>query len=314
MKANWQLYRLSDLGSVERGRSRHRPRNDPDLYDGVYPFFQTGDVKAADLYLSRYTQTYNEKGLAQSRLWAPGTLCITIAANIADTAILSVPGCFPDSVVGFVAEEDVADVKFVKYLLSTLQPGMQSAALGTTQDNLSLEKLLSFRFAVPPLDYQKKVASVLSAYDDLIENTTRRIEILEEISLRLYEEWFVKFRTPIDAGQRSEDCGNGELPEGWELQPLANLYETKSGGTPSRKRAEYFGTGIPWIKTKELKDGPIFVTEEQITEEGLSNSSAKLLPKDTVLIAMYGATIGKLGILDIDAATNQACCAILPRL
>ena len=101
---DWTPFRLDDLGFVGRGRSRHRPRDDESLYGGVYPFFQTGDIKAATLYLTEYSQTYNEKGLAQSRLWQPGTVCITIAANIAETAILGIPGCFPDSVVGFVPD------------------------------------------------------------------------------------------------------------------------------------------------------------------------------------------------------------------
>ncbi|MEW3947070.1 restriction endonuclease subunit S, partial [Pseudomonas aeruginosa] len=118
-------------------------RNDPSLYGGDYPFFQTGDVKGAELYLRCFSATYNEKGLAQSKLWQPGTLCITIAANIADTSILSIPGCFPDSVVGFVADPQRSDVFFVKYYLDTLKNAMQSISHGTTQDNLSLEKLLS---------------------------------------------------------------------------------------------------------------------------------------------------------------------------
>src|SRR5216684_6000397 len=104
---NWKLMKLHELGFVGRGRSRHRPRNDTSLYEGKYPFIQTGDVKAADLYISSYTQTYNEKGLAQSKLWEPGTLCITIAANIAETAILKISACFPDSIVGFVPFADV---------------------------------------------------------------------------------------------------------------------------------------------------------------------------------------------------------------
>src|SRR5262245_55780706 len=128
--------KLSELGFVGRGRSRHRPRDEPSLYGGPYPFFQTGDIKAADLYLTEYSQTYSEKGLAQSKLWEPGTLCITIAANIADTAILGVRGCFPDSVVGFVADPNKADVRYVKYYIDTLQSRMQGVSRGTTQDNL----------------------------------------------------------------------------------------------------------------------------------------------------------------------------------
>src|SRR5204862_5368827 len=126
---------------VGRGKSKHRPRNDPVLYGGIYPFIQTGDVKSSNLYITEYSQTYNEKGLAQSKLWQPGTLCITIAANIAETAILKIAACFPDSIVGFIPFPDKADVKFVKYYLDTIKLHMQSISKGTTQDNLSLDKL-----------------------------------------------------------------------------------------------------------------------------------------------------------------------------
>lgn len=113
----WRPTKLDELGYVGRGKSRHRPRNAAFLYGGRYPFFQTGDIKAANFYLTDYSQTYSEKGLAQSKLWNAGTLCITIAANIAESAILGVEGCFPDSVVGFVPNADKADVRFIKYYL-----------------------------------------------------------------------------------------------------------------------------------------------------------------------------------------------------
>ena len=113
--------KLDELGFVGRGKSRHRPRNAAFLYGGRYPFFQTGDIKAANFHLTEYKQTYSEEGLAQSKLWKPGTLCITIAANIAESAILGIEGCFPDSVVGFVADPDKADVRFVKYYMDTLK-------------------------------------------------------------------------------------------------------------------------------------------------------------------------------------------------
>jgi type I restriction enzyme, S subunit len=104
----------------------------------------------------------------------------------------------------------------------------------------------------------------------------------------------------------------GRLPEGWRVVRLDEMYQTASGGTPSRKCSNYYGGSVPWAKTKELHDGPIFETEECITEEGLANSSAKVFPKHTVLVAMYGANIGQLGVIVCPAATNQACCAIIP--
>ena len=145
----WQKMKLDDLGSVERGRSRHRPRNDAILYGGQYPFIQTGDVKNANLYIDSYSQTYNENGLAQSKLWDIDTLCITIAANIAESAILKIPACFPDSIVSFRSYEGKSDIRFVKYLLDVLKEHFLQISKGTTQDNLSLEKILSITFKVP---------------------------------------------------------------------------------------------------------------------------------------------------------------------
>ncbi|WBQ13827.1 restriction endonuclease subunit S [Hyphomonadaceae bacterium BL14] len=228
----WSLKSIDELGTVARGRSRHRPRNDPRLYGGAYPFFQTGDVKAAELHLRRHTQTYNEAGLAQSKLWEPGPLLITIAANIAETAILGVKGCFPDSIVAFNAYPDQADNKYVKYMLDTLKGSMAAVSQGATQGNLSLEKLRSFKFSVPPVGTQRRIAAILSAYDDLIEINTRRIAILEEMARRVYEEWFVHNRRPDWPEARADEVVsfNPRTPvpkEGVKLfVPMAALSET----------------------------------------------------------------------------------------
>ena len=117
----WEYKMLDELGSISRGRSKHRPRNDETLFGGKFPFVQTADVKKANLYLTEYEGTYNEKGLEQSKLWKAGTLCITIAANIADTAILGIDACFPDSIMGFIPYDGIANVKFVKYAFDMLQ-------------------------------------------------------------------------------------------------------------------------------------------------------------------------------------------------
>lgn len=147
--AGWNWRDLGELGFVGRGKSRHRPRNAPELYGGPYPLFQTGDIKAATTFLCRHSQSYSEAGLAQSKLWEPGTLCITIAANIADTAILSKTSCFPDSVVGFIPNPDVPSVYFVKLYLDSIKRHMENVSRGTTQDNLSLQKLLQFKVPTP---------------------------------------------------------------------------------------------------------------------------------------------------------------------
>lgn len=114
VNTKWSTMKLSQLGELNRGVSKHRPRNDPRLLGGAYPLIQTGDVSNSGLYILNYSSTYSELGLEQSRLWKSGTLCITIAANIAHTSILTFDACFPDSVVGFVPNDNTNSV-FVHY-------------------------------------------------------------------------------------------------------------------------------------------------------------------------------------------------------
>ena len=307
---SWTSQTLDQLGYLSRGRSRHRPRDAVHLYGGPYPFIQTGDVKHAGLYVRDYQQTYSEAGLQQSRLWPAGTLCITIAANIADTAILGIDACFPDSVIGFIPDEKKADARFVKYLFdATIQQRIKQFTQGAAQDNLSQEKLLSIDFSVPNVDEQKRIASILSAYDELIENNRRRIHLLEQAARLLYKEWFVYLRFP---GHEHVKIKDG-VPDGWEKGTIADFFDTTSGGTPSRKQPEFYGGNINWVKTQELNEAFIFETDEKITAEALKKSSAKLFPENTLLVSIYGGTnIGRTSILAAPAASNQACVALFP--
>lgn len=217
--SEWKKVSLSEMGIVSRGKSKHRPRNDTRLYGGRYPFIQTGDIGAAGLYVTDYSQTYNEEGLAQSKLWEKNTLCITIAANIADTALLAFPACFPDSIMGFVPHKDVANVKYVKYCFDILKKDCQQISQGTAQDNLSWKKLSTIKFPCPPLEVQNRIATILSRYDSLIENYQKQIKLLEEAAQRLYKEWFVDLRFP---GHENTKIVDG-VPEGWERKKVGEL-------------------------------------------------------------------------------------------
>jgi type I restriction enzyme S subunit len=243
----WSPKRLDQLGSVSRGRSRYRPRDATHLYGGPHPFIQTGDVKHAGLYITGFTQTYTEAGLQQSKLWPAGTLCITIAANIADTAILGIDACFPDSVIGFISDPTQSDARFVKYLFdATIKVRAQQFSQGATQDNLSQEKLLSLDFDVPPVTEQTRIADILATYDDLIENNRRRMALLEESARLLYREWFVRLRFPGYEHTPIVDC----VPQGWERVPLeAALVLQRGFDLPTQDRQEgdvpiYGSTGI----------------------------------------------------------------------
>lgn len=286
----WTLRTLDELGYVSRGRSRHRPRDAAHLYNGPYPFIQTADVKHARLYVNSYSQTYSEEGLAQSRRWKAGTLCITIAANIADTAILGVDACFPDSIVGFVADERKADVRFVKYLFdAAIQERFKQFTQGAAQDNLSNSKLLSLQFSVPEVDNQRRIADVLSGYDDLIENSHRRIRVLKEAARLLYEDWFVRLRFP---GYESTRITDG-VPEEWEKKVLGDVIaRLESGGRPKGGATE---KGVPSIGAENVVGiGEYDYSKDKFVPEEYFNAMRQGIVRDRdVVVYKDGANIGR---------------------
>lgn len=149
---------------MKRGKSKHRPRNDPILLGGKYPLIQTGDVTNSNTYIKSYTSTYSEEGLKQSKMWKKGTLCITIAANIAESAILTFDACFPDSVVGFTPNGEVISL-FIHYWLSFLQPILEENAPAVAQKNLNVATLEKVGVIVPPLELQNQFASFVQEID-----------------------------------------------------------------------------------------------------------------------------------------------------
>lgn len=267
----WRTVRLSEIGEVNRGRSRHRPRYAEHLYGGPYPFIQTGDIKASGGRITTYTQTYSEAGLAQSRLWPARTMCITIAANIAETAILTFPACFPDSVVGFIADESKCDVWFVEYMLRLLRLRIQHEATGSVQDNINLETLERLHFPLPPLDEQRAVARILGMLDDKIALNRRMNETLEAMARAIFKSWFVDFdpvgakaegRQPsgMDAATAAlfpdsfEDSPLGKIPKGWKVQNLDDIAHFLNG-LALQKYPPEDGQSLPVIKIAQLRKG-----------------------------------------------------------
>lgn len=265
---SWEYKTLDELGAISRGRSKHRPRNDGTLFGGKYPFVQTADVKKANLYLTEYESTYNEKGLEQSKLWKAGTLCITIAANIADTAILGIDACFPDSVMGFIPYDGIANVKFVKYAFDMLQRDCKQISQGTAQDNLSWKKLSTIKFPAPDMEVQNKIVNYLSAYDDLIENNKKQIKLLEEASERLYREWFVDLHFP---GYEDAKIVDG-VPDGWKNRTVGEVIEK-----PARSKQ---------IMTSNYQKSGLIPIIDQSRDfiAGYTNDAEALVEKDVPVI------------------------------
>lgn len=175
----WPLRELNEVAEVARGKSKHRPRNDKSLFGGDYPFIQTGDVRGAQKYITNYSATYNEKGLQQSKLWPKHTICLTIAANIGDVAILGMDACFPDSVVGI--SSSVLETDYLYYFLTTLQQQLDSKANAAAQKNINLKILSEIKIPVPTLDEQKSIVRQINEIDRLAVKV--KVEISEKTTM-----------------------------------------------------------------------------------------------------------------------------------
>jgi type I restriction enzyme S subunit len=271
---------------------------------------EDGKISYKTMPLARLDEARFSKHFLQE-----GDLVISRSGRIGTTAVFEgfhipvLPGAF---CIRFRLKE-CANPYFFQYFFNS-PTGRQivlSVAKGTAQQNITSASVLKLRFPVPPLYTQQRIAEILSNYDRLIDTNNRRIAHLEASIHRLYKEWFVHLRFP---GCDRVKVIDG-LPDRWEIVTIKDLYLTSSGGTPSRKREEeyYSGGTILWIKTQELSDRWVLDTEEKITQSGLINSSAKIFPVGTFIVAMYGATIGRFGILAEPCSTNQACCALLSK-
>ena len=218
----WETKKLSELGVFARGKSKHRPRNDKRLFeDGGYPLVQTGEIKDANLYIRHHEQEYGDFGLKQSKLWNTGTLCITIAANIAETAILAYPMCFPDSIVGFSANHEKSSEKFMYYIFEYIKKSIQNAATGSIQDNINIDYLTSLDFKVPSKKYQDEMVMLLSAIDEKILLNSEINDNLAAMAYDIYMHTFFSKKPNaklkdilIEAEKSSVQVGEAKISNG----------------------------------------------------------------------------------------------------
>jgi type I site-specific deoxyribonuclease len=190
LPSGWIWGKLSDLGELARGKSKHRPRNDKKLFGGKYPFIQTGEVRAANRIIKKYEQTYSEFGLEQSKLWQKGTLCITIAANIAETAFLGFDACFPDSIVGFSASKAVLP-EYIELFIKSARTKIESYAPATAQKNINLNTLENLIVPYCSLTEQTQIVAILesklTACDQLADELSKQLkqaELLKQAVLK----------------------------------------------------------------------------------------------------------------------------------
>ena len=215
--------------------------------------------------------------------------------------------------------------KYLYYLLTqnSVISQLQSIGENSTSSYPSIrpEDIGNLSFVFPDIDIQNKIADILTFIDKKIQINNQINQELEAMAKTLYDYWFVQFDFPDQNGNPYKSSGGKmvyhpelkrEIPEGWGVAKVEDIAQTGSGGTPKSTNVSYYSNGeIPWINSGELEQTVITSTSNFITEEGLNNSSAKLFPSGTILVAMYGATAGKVSFLTFEASTNQAICAIM---
>lgn len=237
---------------------------------------------------------------------------------------------FDDVVLGYhtaliTPNKDILSGKYLNYWFNTkfAKVYFENNAGGSGQRcTLPIDIIKSIPLNLPSIELQEKIATILFNIDSKIELNNRINAELEAMAKTIYDYWFVQFDFPNKNGKPYKSSGGKmvwneelkrEIPEGWEVKRIKEFADTGSGGTPLSTKKEFYDNGnIPWINSGEVNSSFIIEAKKFITEEGLNNSSAKIFPRGTILMAMYGATAGQVSLMDFDASTNQAICAILP--
>ena len=304
---SWELKRLSDCCiSIADGDHQAPPKADSGI-----PFVTISNINTTNQFDFTDTmfvpQEYYDR-LDTKRKAQKGDVLYSVVGSFGVPVYMreTIPFVFQRH-IAILRPNDTILPQFLYYTMLSRDFYMMAdaAALGAAQRTISLTALRNMKIAVPPMNVQERIVDILSSYDDLIANNQKQIKLLEEAAQRLYKEWFLDMRFP---DHETTPITDG-IPEGWAMGKVSDFIPTFSGGTPSRTHLEYYSYGTNlWVKTQELRDGFIFDTEEKITNDAIKNSSAKVISQGSILMAMYGATIGKLGIAAKELTCNQACC------
>lgn len=318
MKTVWPLASVESL--CTRVTSGGTPSRSNSAYyeNGTIPWIKTGELK--DWYVDAIQEKITEVALRQSsaKLFPPDTVLLAMYGDgktMGSVGLLRKSCATNQACCAMLPDPAKCDPKFLLYSLIYFRPAILKLTIAGAQRNLNGKTIKQFKIGAPDLEDQRRIASILAAYDNLIENNTRRIAILEEMARRIYEEWFVRFRFPGHEQVKRVESELGLIPEGWKVQTVEQTFQILGGGTPSKAEPAYWEGGtINWYSPTDLtRAGTSFMEQsaDRITALGLAKSSAKLFPPMSVMLTSR-ATIGVVAINTNEACTNQGFITCLP--
>ena len=291
----WKTYRLSEIVELIGGGT---PRtSNPEYWNGNIPWLSVADFNTGRKYVSLTEKTISEKGLNESstKLLKPGDIIISARGTVGVVAVLDKSMAFNQSCYGVRANISLSTNDYIYYLLKDTIPGFLQIAHGGVFDTITRDTFYEIDVSLPPLPEQTAIASILSSLDDKIDLLHRQNATLEKMAETLFRQWFVE-----------------EAKEDWVRTKIGDVLDTVLGGTPSTKKPEYWDGNIPWINSGEVNNFRILQCSRFITELGLKKSNTKLLPVGTTVLAITGATLGQVSLLEIDTCANQSVVGIIP--
>lgn len=305
----WKEYNIgklcSNVCSGGTPSSKHS-----EYYDGDIPWLNTKEINFNRIYgTERYITEEGFKNSSAKWISENSVIVAMYGATAGKVAITKIPLTTNQACCNLTVNPIIADYRFVYYHLCNKFVELASLANGGAQQNLNSQIIKEFSICLPSLVEQKGIADILSSLDDKIEVNRRINDNLEQQAQALFKSWFVDFEPFKD--QPFVESELGMIPQGWKVEKLGSLCNCALGGTPSRNNPEYWNGDIAWINSGEVNKFRITKPSENITEEGLKHSATKLLPKKTTVLAITGATLGQVSLLEIDSCANQSVIGVL---
>ena len=314
---SWEEVALKNTCTfIDGDRGKNYPSNGELLDAGDCLFLSTGNVTSSGFNFESCQFITREKDeLLKNGRIQEGDVVITTRGTLGNVAVFTKAVPYKkiriNSGMLILRPLEIVDSIFLYYAICNpvFKSKINAVKTGSAQPQIPAKTLKQLKIPLPPLETQERIVSILSAYDTLIENNRRQIKLLEETAQRLYKEWFVDLKFP---GRESTPIVNG-LPEGWKETSIGGSFTTVLGGTPSRENLNYWNGDIPWINSGEINSLRIIKESEFITELGLNNSSAKLMPCHTTVLAITGATLGQVSYTEIETCANQSVIGIIDK-